>query len=45
MAKLLSAHHAYGPQLKLKDTVQLNRLAPWISMPTNLNKSTAMMML
>jgi hypothetical protein len=45
VAKFLSAHQAYGPQLKLNNTIQLDQIANWISMRTNTNKSEVMMML
>ncbi len=45
MAKFLAAHRAFGPQLKLNHTIQLDQFAAWISMRTNLNKGSVMMML
>lgn len=45
MAKLLSAHQAFGPQLKLNNTVHLDQVSTWIAMRTNVNKSEVMRML
>ncbi|NJN98146.1 MAG: hypothetical protein HC875_30715 [Anaerolineales bacterium] len=38
MAKLITAHQAFGPQLKLNSTVQLNEVADWIARGTNLKE-------
>jgi hypothetical protein len=45
MAKFISAHRDLGPKLKLNNTVHLDQLAAWMSMRTNMNKGTVMMML
>lgn len=45
MARIVQAVRAYGPQLKLNPTAQLDQVADWISMRTGLNKSEIMMSL
>lgn len=45
MAKLLSAHQAFGPQLKLNHTIHLDQVSAWIAMRTNVNKSEVVRML
>jgi len=45
MAKLIQAYKAYGPQVELGHTIQLDRVAEWMAMRTGLNKSEIMMTL
>jgi len=45
MANLIQAYRAYGPQLELGNTIQLERVAEWMAMRTGLNKSEVMMAL
>ncbi|MCG3209583.1 MAG: hypothetical protein FOGNACKC_03210 [Anaerolineae bacterium] len=45
MAKLIEAVRYYGPRIKRNHTVQLEKIASWVAMRTNLNKSQVVMTL
>ncbi len=45
MAKLITAHQAFGPQLKLNSTIQLAEVADWIAMRTSLKEGDILHML